>query len=176
MKSVWKSYVTRAAFIPMSLVMVSCQPPQTDHQEVETAVNVALNKNMALNKTVTSSGAEESFPPANAIDGSLDTRWVVAGDAPGWIEVDLQGAFLVQRIELVVEQTPEGETAHRILGRASKDQEYLELHVFEGLTRDGQVLAYTPAEPTELRFIRVETSRTPSWVAWKEIRVFSPAR
>ena len=41
-----------------------------------------------------------------------------------------------------------------------------------GTTRDGQVLdVRLPRASTPVRFVRVVTRRSPSWVAWKEIRV-----
>ena len=46
---------------------------------------------------------------------------------------------------------------------------------FTGTTTDLQVLEYwLPMPWPQLRFIRVDNSQGPSWVAWPEIEVYSP--
>jgi hypothetical protein len=38
-------------------------------------------------------------------------------------------------------------------------------------TADAEVLVVRPASPVTCRYLRVETSVSPSWVAWREIEV-----
>ena len=72
---------------------------------------------------------------------------------------------------LVPSQYPNGATVHRVLGRGSADS-YRLLHEFSGNTQDGDVLEYSPSVPwTAIRFVKVETTSSPSWVAWREIEV-----
>jgi hypothetical protein len=52
---------------------------------------VPAGPNLALGKAVTSSGNESdvAYPPTNAIDGNLTTRWSSAFVDPSWIQIDL---------------------------------------------------------------------------------------
>ena len=71
----------------------------------------------------------------------------------------------------MVTQTPGRNTRHLVWVGPSTDQLYL-LHTFEGYTYDDQVLQFKPVSPLEgVRFIRVMTRESPSWVGWKEIEV-----
>jgi xyloglucan-specific exo-beta-1,4-glucanase len=86
----------------------------TTYYYVVTAVNVAGESpnsaqasatpllNLALNHTVTVSSVEStSLPGANAVDGSLGTRWASAqGVDPQWIYVDLGATYNVTRVKL----------------------------------------------------------------------------
>jgi hypothetical protein len=61
-----------------------------------------------------------------------------------------------------------------VLGKLP-DGSYRELHVFSGSTKTGDVLEYLPPAPWEgIRYLRIETSASPSWIAWREIEVFAP--
>ncbi len=165
----------RAIAMPLGLAALlmsaSCQPAAETAEVLEVVPLV----NAARHKAVAASGVHESYSPVNAVDDDIATSWIVAESAGSWIEVDLGEKLPVHRIELVVEQTPEGETTHRVLGKGAEESPYRELAVVEGLTSGGQVLTRDlPAPWADLRFIRVETTRTPSWVGWKEIRVLSP--
>lgn len=89
-----------------------------------------------------------------------------------WIEVDLGGVFDVAEIRLVPSQYPAGNTVHRILGSGPETGGLIELGVIEGETNDGDYLVLFGASPwLGLDSIRVETTSSPSWVAWREIEV-----
>ena len=59
--------------------------------------------NVALNHPVTASSSEAGYPPSNAVDGSLNTRWSSTFSDPQWIMVDLGSICNISRIELVWE-------------------------------------------------------------------------
>ena len=40
-----------------------------------------------------------------------------------------------------------------------------------GFTVDQQILEFQPGVPQQLRYVRVETTSSWSWVAWREIEV-----
>jgi len=70
-----------------------------------------------------------------------------------------------------VAQHPEGETVHQIWG-GDTDSNMQLLHEFRGNTSEFQVLEFTPSAAVEnIRFIRVVTKQSPSWVAWREIEI-----
>ncbi|MFQ5435935.1 MAG: amidohydrolase family protein, partial [Anaerolineae bacterium] len=123
---------------------------------------------------ITASAFLATDPPENAFDGSPDTAWISGGDAPQWIAIDLGEPTAVSGIRLTVAMYPDGRTTHRVYGK-TPDGDYQLLHEFQGDTVDGQVLSYIPPEPwADIQFIKVETTATPSWVAWKEIVIETP--
>ena len=128
-------------------------------------------RNLAQGKPVKASRSLPSNPPELAVDGNAESNWISGDDAPQWIEVDLGAASAVTKIALAVSQFPEGNTIHRIWGRDTSGAERL-LHEFAGFTKEPQWLEVSPGEPWQgIRYVRVETVSSPSWVAWWEIRV-----
>ena len=67
---------------------------------------------------VTASGTWEYNVPRNAVDGIESTKWIAGGGLPQQITIQLAQTFVITRIELVVEQTPErlSHTRHQIMG------------------------------------------------------------
>ncbi len=107
-----------------------------------------------------------------AIDGNPDTIWSSRQPAPQSYTIVLDQPYLVDRLEMVVTQSPPGPTTHEIwLDHGSG------LHTFykrlaDVHTEDGQTLAI-PVEPSETVYeIVIRTLHSPSWVAWREFRVF----
>ncbi len=130
-------------------------------------------QNVALKKPVTASRFGPSNNPQMAVDGIFDTWWGAEDFAPQWIEIDLQAAYNVAGIRLVTSQWPVGATVHRVWGRGATGEECL-LHEFSGTTHGEQVLEHWPAAAwAGIRYVRVETVSSPSWVSWHEIEVIS---
>ncbi len=131
--------------------------------------------NLALGKPVAASAVAEGAA-ANAVDGSVGTAWLSGSDPPQWIEVDLQQPATIGAVRLVVAQYPaEAATTHRVWtkGPGSGDA-YVLRETLAGTTRDGQTLESRAGAPwAGVRFVRVETTQSPSWVAWKEIQVLA---
>lgn len=128
----------------------------------------------ASDKEVTASAELTNEPASNAFDGSLDTVWNSGSDPEQWIQIDLGETRSISSIRLTVAQYPEGETTHQIWGGETEATLQL-LHEFKGHTSEFQVLEFKPSTPAEnIRFIRVVTTQSPSWVAWREIEVISP--
>ncbi len=121
--------------------------------------------------TTTASASLPDHPPADAIDGSPDTWWSAGTGPEQWIQIDLGKPTTISSIRLVISQYPEGETDHQLW--AGPDANNLTLvHEFRGLTKDPDTLEFKPSEPlTNIRFIKVVTTQSPSWVAWREIEV-----
>jgi F5/8 type C domain len=129
--------------------------------------------NLALAKPATAS-SDAAGPASYATDGLAETLWNAGAFAPQWIQIDLGAQYTIGRIKLIVAQTPAGYTDHQvwIRGALPDDPERL-LQEFQGETRDPETLDYTPTTPvTGIRYIRIETTTSPSWVAWREIEIF----
>lgn len=90
--------------------------------------------------------------------------------APQWIELDLGAEVDVERLVLWVDQDPGGFTDHRVLGGLEPDPTD-ELARLSGDTDWGQRLEVEIGRT--VRYLRVETVASPSWVAWLEILVIS---
>jgi len=128
--------------------------------------------NLAYGKPVTASAFLPDQKPEMAVDENEGTQWNAGAHAPQWIEIDLQGTFRITEIRLLVAQYPAGATVHRIQVRTANSTVYTAVHEFSGATNEGDWLVFTLTAPLEnVRTIRVETVSSPSWVAWKEIRV-----
>lgn len=131
--------------------------------------------NLALGKPATASASGEGAA-TNAVDGDVGTAWLSGAGAPQWIEVDLQQAATIGAVRLVVAQYPaEGATAHRVWTKgAGAADPYILREALVGTTRDGQTLEARAGTPwATVRYVRVETTESPSWVAWKEIQVLA---
>jgi hypothetical protein len=128
--------------------------------------------NLALGKPVTAT-AEVDGSATRAVDGLIGTIWGAGAGAPQWIDIDLGTPTSVGRIRLFVTQTPNGHTTHRIWTRATTSDPWDLKHTFAGSTSEGQVLEHVqdPAW-TNVRYVRVDTASSPSWVAWREIEIY----
>jgi hypothetical protein len=93
--------------------------------------------------------------------------------APQWIEFDLGREVAVGLIRLTVAQFPAGTTSHTIRW-AQSDGVYLGSTTLTGSTAEGDILVYEFPARTLVRFIRIETIDSPSWIAWREIAVSAP--
>jgi hypothetical protein len=123
--------------------------------------------------TVTSSKTTQDSLTA-IMDGDLETIWNSGADPVQWIQIDLGEPSPVTSIKLIVSQFPEGETVHQIWA-GSKTVDPKMLHELKGITRDKQILEFTPAQPLhDIRIVRIVTIKSPSWVAWREIQIIIP--
>jgi hypothetical protein len=133
-----------------------------------------LETNIALGKSVRASRTLPGYPPENAVNGTGDDWWGAGDFAPQWIEIDLSQPSSVRLIRLLISQSPPGETRHQIWVGSAPDQLYL-LHTFEGLTADLQTLEFIPEAPvSDIRYVRIVTRNSPSWIGWREIEIISP--
>ena len=141
-----------------------CQPGDFDFFEY----------NLALGMPAVASRYLADQPPSGATDGNT-SRWWGAGDfAPQWIQIDLGAPAAIGLIRLVITQSPAGNTLHQVWVGSATDQLHL-LHTFDGYTVDAQALEFEPEQPVEnVRFIRVVTLQSPSWIGWQEIEVLAP--
>jgi hypothetical protein len=138
-----------------------CAPPEV------------VGGNLALGKPVNASACLAAEPPHGAVDGQ-PSQWISGSDAPQWIEIDLGAPATIGLMRMVVAQFPAGPTVHQVLVRGPGEAFRL-LHEFQGHTTEAQVLEFSPNPPAEnVQHIRVLTTASPSWVAWREIEIYAP--
>ena len=88
------------------------------------------------------------------------------------VSVILGDSYLVNRIQLVITQSPAGPTTHEVwLGNGSRTRalykRFTDIH-----TEDGQTLDVVLDPPRRANEVQIHTVNSPSWVAWREVRVF----
>jgi RHS repeat-associated protein len=119
---------------------------------------------------VNASATNGADAPALAVDGNEATSWIAGGFPTQWIELDLGQASSVTKLRLKVNQTPDGATTHQIAGGTTQGT-LAPLATLSGTTQTGQWLEAT-FTAASVRYVRVTTTSSPSWVAWAEIEVY----
>ncbi len=122
---------------------------------------------------VTASASHPTAGPQYATDGNLSSAWVVDGFAPQWIQLDLGQSANLSQVRLSVQQDPAGQTVHEVWGGATPGSLTL-LGTLSGYTQSGQWLELTTTAQN-VRYVRVVTTGSPSWVAWNEVEVYGSA-
>jgi F5/8 type C domain len=113
-----------------------------------------------------SNGAESA---AFVFDHDPQKPWNSGGFAPGWVQLDLGQPTTIAKVRLLTAQNPPGPTSHQILGGLTPES-LTSLGVLEGNTADAQWLELQVKG--QVRYLRVVTLKSPSWVAWGEIEVY----
>ena len=118
------------------------------------------------------SASNSLHPPSRAIDDDPESAWSAGGDPMQWFQVTFDKFYLIDRIELLVTQAPAGETSHQIWVREASGT-LTEVHKYDDVpTSDGQTLNLSVDPPLLLDQVLILTTKGPSWVAWREVRVF----
>ena len=107
-----------------------------------------------------------------ATDGDLNSFWNSGQYAPQWFSVVFDDLYLADRIELVVAQAPAGPTTHEIWVRDHAGTHTLYKRFSDVHTEDGQILDVPIDPPRSISDVLIRTLDSPSWVAWREVRVF----
>ncbi len=135
------------------------------------SVSASTPETPGLHPSATASASLPDSPPSNAIDGDPETIWNSGAGPAQWLQIDLGKPITVSAIRLVISQYPAGETVHQLWGGAEANNLTL-LHEFKGFTQDPNPLEFKPSAPlTNIRYIKIVTTQSPSWVAWREIEV-----
>ena len=115
--------------------------------------------------------------PRNAIDEDLDTAWSAGSHPEQWIRLDLARPTTVAEVQLLVSQKPAGRTSHVVEVLQKGRQGFHRIGQVKERTTDGDWLVVRPKRPVpDVRALRIRTVESPSWVAWREIRVFEEPR
>ena len=119
-----------------------------------------------------SASADSSSPDTNpyqAIDSNLATSWNAGHGATAWIEFDLGSTYWISAIRMTPEMSPfSGDVVHYIYA-GDTPAPGSAVKVFSETARILEPIA--GAINTNARYIRIETTTSPSWVAWREIEI-----
>lgn len=116
-----------------------------------------------------STRSENAF---QAIDGDFDTVWSAEEFPHQWFSVILGDSYVVNRIQLVVAQAPSGPTTHEVWLGNSSNTRALYKQFASIPTEDGQTLDVVIDPPLPVSDVLINTVDSPSWVAWREVRIF----
>jgi len=106
----------------------------------------------------------------NLIDGSTDTNWVSGGFAAQWVQLDLGSKRPLCKLRMTVLQSPAGNVKHTVLiGEAPES--LVEFSVIQKYMADGDVIDIPIM--ANARYVRIRTDSSPSWVAWRELAIYS---
>ncbi|MET2467036.1 discoidin domain-containing protein [Ralstonia sp. SM1864_UCD524_TZ4] len=115
----------------------------------------------------TASGSYDGNVAARAIDGDNGSAWIAPSYPTQWIEVDLGAVVPLKKLRMRVSQSPSGSTTHVVTGDG------MVLQTFSGNTTDGQWLeASWESAPVNVRYVRITTTASPSWVSWHELEFY----
>jgi hypothetical protein len=131
--------------------------------------------NLAYGKQVRASHELTEKPAEWAVDGKSETWWGAGAFPPQWVEVDLGANYVIAEIRLLPSQTPTGKTIHRLFVKGiSTNDEYEILHTFQGVTADSRwIVLKFPEALRGVRYVRIETTSSSSWVSWREVEVIA---
>ncbi len=131
-------------------------------------------RNIAFGAQATASNSFEGNRPPYAVDGDADTIWT-AGDNPRhFLDITWSQPSTIHMIRLLVSQETKGWTTHWIWGKDIQGKLRL-LEEIGGETADMDVIDFIPETPWEnMLMIRIETVKSPSWVAWREVEIIGP--
>ncbi len=145
-------------------------PPTSTPTPTPTPTPKSQGNNVALTGTGRASAGEESV--GKAFDGDLESVWNSQNFPAQWIAIALDDLYLVERIELVVAQAPAGPTTHALwIDNGSGVRTQL-MQLTDVQTEDGQTLLIDVSPPRPVKEVLVHTLDSPSWVAWREVRIF----
>jgi hypothetical protein len=156
------------------LVMATAAPPEPVADpaadctiRLERPPRSGCNEIFALGATASGASAEAG----KAADGSRCTVWNAGAFAPQQLTFDMGTPTRIDVIALVPEMTPDGSVLHEVA--FSDDGKTFQVgHRIEAPMRSGQQVELVLPRPEKARFVRVTTTRSPSFVAWREVGLF----
>lgn len=128
--------------------------------------------NIALGKSAIASASTSYEPITAAFDGNLTTNWCTPYYS-GWVQVDLQSKLTVNTLRLYVNQAITGYTEHEI-SVSPDNTNWTLVKNLKSNTSNNQLLEFKFSPSlSDVRYIKINTPVSTSWVAWYEIQVYS---
>ncbi|WP_212646600.1 discoidin domain-containing protein [Delftia sp. PE138] len=108
-----------------------------------------------------------------AADGNPNTIWNSGGLPSQWINIDLGSERMISKMRLLPAQSPASAgVSHIVWAYRSDGSKYRLLALERTITQDNQWIDLYNNLETTVRYLTVETTRSPSWVAWRELQIF----
>ena len=171
--------IVAAACVPIAEPGQTIAVSTTTPEPVAIATPAALGENVAIQGNGSASTRDERGHQAVdtedahlALDGDPKSYWSSDQHAPQWFSVVLDDLYLVDRIEIVVAQAPAGPTTHELWLESGSGMRTLYKRLTDVHTEDGQTISVDIEPPRIISGVSINTLHSPSWVAWREVRVF----
>ncbi len=87
------------------------------------------------------------------------------------ITIDLQNEYNINTIRLLISQHPQGVTTHNIYAGTTLNNLTI-IKTFNESTKDNDWLTYYMQDYKKIRYVKIETTRSPSWISWREIKIY----
>lgn len=136
---------------------------------------LGTRRNLSLNPPGIWAGSETSDgmnPPWQAFDGLYLNMWNSGGFPTRWIQWCLENGQTfnyVDKIRALVSQNPAGTTTHNLkIWSGTAWTTYTKT----GYTSENQWLEWSFNPPIRVNQAHIETTQSPSWVAWREIETW----
>ncbi|MDE0462112.1 MAG: PQQ-dependent sugar dehydrogenase [Caldilineaceae bacterium] len=159
--------INKLLAVMVALLAAACVPIS----ESDRASSAEVQRQNVARKAIASASSGEQEAHL-AVDGDPDTFWNSGRTPLGWLLIDLDETYIVDSIELVVTQVPGGATAHEVWIGDGTGSRALYKRIDSAYTKDGDHLAFDVVPPRQVRQVLVVTTRSPSWVAWREVRIY----
>jgi len=100
-----------------------------------------------------------------AFDGNLTTSWSAKAHPVQYVEIDFGSPQSFRRITALVDQFPSGATSHDVMLDGN-----VPAFSWTGVTSYGDLLTHKFDTIQTAQKVRITTTQSPSWVAWREIQ------
>jgi len=108
-----------------------------------------------------------------AADGNPNTSWNSGGLPTQWINIDLGSERMISKMRMLPLQSPASAgVTHIVWAHRSDGSKYRLLALERTIVQDNQWIDLYNNQETTVRYLTVETTRSPSWVAWRELQIF----
>ncbi len=107
-----------------------------------------------------------------AVDGDIETVWSSENHPTQWFSISFDNPVFLDRAEMVVAQSPAGPTTHEIWVDNGSGILTLSQRLVSAHTEDGRLLQAEIDPPQLTEEVIILTLESPSWVAWRELRVY----
>lgn len=167
-------FVKRGLLATAVLFLNSCGLEEERAPEPAPVVSSSAKPNVVgVKLTLKAYTTSKSLPgnePVRVADGDLSTGWSAGEFPPQWIQVDLGEKTSISNLLLNIDQYPDGPTTHEVYGGPTPETTKL-IGTLNGDTKATQWLELKAAT-TDVRFLKIVTTKSPSWVGWHEIEVY----
>lgn len=135
--------------------------------EVSDTIPARVSRNMAMNKSVTSSAVNGMYPATNAVDGDVLSRWQSADEQDAWLQIDLGSEKSINAFDITWQQY--GKQYKILVSKNGQDWD----EAFVQTSGKGGHEWIALKEPVTTRYIKMQGIETDSCYSIFEFRALS---
>ena len=113
---------------------------------------------------------------SRALDRDPDTFWTSLQPAPHWFSVVFEELYLVDKVMAQASQAPAGPTTYDVWFSHGSGVRTFFARFTDAYTEDREILSFTIEPPQTVNEVFIFTAESPSWVAWREWKIFGVPR